>query len=47
MGSVVTGMDKALASMNIEQISKVMDKFEQQFEELGLTRTLTLGCSYP
>ena len=36
MGSVVKGMDKALASMNIEQISKVMEKFEQQFEDMDV-----------
>ena len=36
MGSVVKGMDKALASMNIEQISAVMEKFEQQFEDMDV-----------
>jgi charged multivesicular body protein 1 len=34
MTFVVKGMDKAMESMNLEQITKVMDKFEQQFEDL-------------
>ncbi|CAR27668.1 hypothetical protein ZYGR_0N01510 [Zygosaccharomyces rouxii] len=34
MGSVCRGMDKALQSMNLQQITMVMDKFEQQFEDL-------------
>jgi charged multivesicular body protein 1 len=36
MTGVVKGMDKSLASMNIEQLSKVMDKFEAQFEDLDV-----------
>jgi charged multivesicular body protein 1 len=36
MGSVVKGMDKVLGSMNIEQISKVMDQFEQSFEDMDV-----------
>jgi len=36
MGSVVKGMDKVLGSMNVEQISKVMDKFEQSFEDMDV-----------
>lgn len=34
MFNVVKGMDKALAGMNLEQITMVMDKFETQFEDL-------------
>lgn len=34
MGVVVKGMDRAMDSMNTEQISMLMDKFEQQFEDL-------------
>lgn len=34
MGSVVKGMDRALETMNTEQISLIMDKFEQQFEDM-------------
>jgi len=36
MTGVVKGMDKVLATMNIEKISKVMDKFEKQFEDLDV-----------
>ena len=36
MGSVVNGMDKVLGSMNVEQISKVMEKFEQSFEDMDV-----------
>lgn len=34
MASVCRGMDKALQSMNLQQITMIMDKFEQQFEDL-------------
>ncbi|KAI8822583.1 Snf7 family [Fimicolochytrium jonesii] len=36
MAGVVKGMEKAMSSMNLEQISMVMDKFEQQFEDLDV-----------
>lgn len=36
MRNVVRGMDKAMQHMNLEQISGVMDKFEQQFEDLDV-----------
>ncbi|KAJ3381279.1 Charged multivesicular body protein 1a [Entophlyctis sp. JEL0112] len=36
MAGVVKGMDKAMESMNLEQISMVMDKFEQQFEDIDV-----------
>merc|ERR1719331_757325 len=36
MGSVVKGMDRVLGSMNVEQISKVMDSFEQSFEDMDV-----------
>merc|ERR1712146_558569 len=36
MGSVVKGMDKAMASMDLEKPAAVMDKFESQFEELDV-----------
>jgi len=36
MKGVVKGMDKGLASMNIEKMSALMDKFEQQFEDLDV-----------
>lgn len=34
MAGIVRGMDRALESMNTEKISLVMDKFENQFEDL-------------
>lgn len=36
MKGVVNGMSKGLQSMKIEQISTLMDKFEQQFEDLDV-----------
>lgn len=36
MKGVVKGMGKSLGSLNIEQLSQVMDKFEQQFEDLDV-----------
>jgi len=36
MQGVVNGMSTGIASMNIEKISKTMDKFEQQFEDLDV-----------
>ncbi|KAI9103222.1 Snf7 family [Phlyctochytrium arcticum] len=36
MAGVVKGMEKAMASMNLEQISMIMDKFENQFEDLDV-----------
>jgi len=36
MTGVVKGMDKAMESMNLAQISAVMDKFESQFEDLDV-----------
>mmetsp|Transcript_10534 Transcript_10534/g.13966 ORF Transcript_10534/g.13966 Transcript_10534/m.13966 type:complete len:203 (-) Transcript_10534:214-822(-) len=36
MKGVVKGMEKSLASMNIDQLSGVMDKFESQFEDLDV-----------
>ncbi|KAJ8985563.1 hypothetical protein NQ317_011523 [Molorchus minor] len=36
MAGVVKAMDAAMKSMNLEKISNVMDKFEQQFEDLGV-----------
>ncbi|ESN95890.1 hypothetical protein HELRODRAFT_185950 [Helobdella robusta] len=41
MGEVTKGLDRALASMNLEQVSKIMEKFEQQFQDLDV-RTSTV-----
>merc|ERR1719334_1728609 len=37
MRKIVGSMDSCMKSMDIEKISAVMDKFEQQFEDLDLT----------
>lgn len=34
MANVVKGMDSAMKTMNLEKISLIMDKFENQFEDL-------------
>lgn len=39
MGMVVKGMDKALQAMNIDQMTKIMDTFESQFEDLEVSTT--------
>ncbi|TKC34255.1 hypothetical protein EI555_009637, partial [Monodon monoceros] len=36
MADVVKSMDATLRSMNLEKISALMDKFEQQFETLDV-----------
>ncbi|KAG1178226.1 hypothetical protein G6F71_001974 [Rhizopus microsporus] len=36
MANVVKGMGRAMETMNLEQISMVMDKFESQFEDLDV-----------
>jgi charged multivesicular body protein 1 len=36
MGKVVQGMDVAMRTMDLERISAVMEKFEQQFTELDV-----------
>lgn len=36
MAGVVKAMDAAMKSMNLEKISTLMDKFEQQFEDLDV-----------
>jgi charged multivesicular body protein 1 len=41
MEGVTKGLDKAMASMDLEQVSKVMEKFEQQFQDLDV-RTSTV-----
>jgi len=44
MGSVVKGMDKVLGSMNVEQISKVMDQFEKSFEDMDVRSEYVEGA---
>jgi len=36
MGQIVGSLDGALKEMNMEKISKIMDKFEKQFEDLDV-----------
>lgn len=36
MEGVVTGMGSALKAMDVERISKTMDSFEQQFEDMDV-----------
>eukprot|EP00914_Ancora_sagittata_P003428 GHVO01007132.1.p1 GENE.GHVO01007132.1~~GHVO01007132.1.p1 ORF type:complete len:199 (-),score=44.34 GHVO01007132.1:134-730(-) len=36
MGGVVKAMESAMKSMNLEKISQLMDRFEQQFENLDV-----------
>lgn len=36
ISSVVTALDRAMASMDLEKVSKVMDKFEKEFEDLDV-----------
>merc|ERR1719461_1687301 len=36
MSTVTNSMDSIMKSMNIEQISKTMDKFEEQFTDMDL-----------
>lgn len=36
MAGVVRAMDAAMKGMNLEKISSLMDKFEQQFEDLDV-----------
>ncbi|PWN49345.1 putative DID2-class E vacuolar-protein sorting and endocytosis factor [Violaceomyces palustris] len=43
MASVVKGMDRAMESMNLEKISMVMDKFENQFEDLDVQTSYMEG----
>jgi len=43
MGNLVKGMDKAMKSMNLEQISAIMDKFESQFEDLDVQTQVMEG----
>lgn len=37
ISSVTQGMQKVLGSMNVDQIAKMMDTFEKQFETLDVT----------
>lgn len=45
MANVVRGMDRALQTMNLENISLVMEKFESQFEELDASAEYYEGAT--
>lgn len=48
MGSVVKGLDKALASMDLEKVSAIMEKFEKQAEHLDVHTSVmddTMGAA--
>lgn len=44
MVGVVKQMDKAMETMNLEQITAVMDRFEKQFEDLDVTTEYMEGA---
>jgi len=44
MGGVVKGMDKVLATMDVDKISSVMDKFEASFEQMDVTSSYIEGA---
>ncbi len=41
MGQVVKGLDKAMSAMDLEKVSKIMDKFESQFENLDVKTSVS------
>jgi len=48
MGTVVKGLDKALASMDLEKVSAIMEKFEKQSEHLDVHTSVmddTMGAA--
>jgi len=44
MGTVVKGMDKVLASMDINKIASVMDHFEQSFDQMDMLSNTVEGA---
>jgi len=44
MGGVVQGMDKVLASMDVNKITQVMDKFESSFDALDVRSAYVEGA---
>lgn len=44
MGSVASGMDKVLQSMDVSKISAVMDKFEASFEDMDVRSQYVEGA---
>ncbi|XP_067935508.1 charged multivesicular body protein 1a-like [Watersipora subatra] len=49
LGVVTKGLDKAMASMNLEEVEKIMQKFETQFEDLDVresTMEAAMGSAF-
>lgn len=44
MGAATKGMDKVLATMNLEQIGKVMEKFEASFDNMEIVSSTVEGA---
>ena len=42
LGVVTKGLDKAMASMNLEEVEKIMQKFESTFEDLDVRESVSL-----
>lgn len=45
MSMVTKGLDKAMASMNLEEVEKIMQKFESQFEDLDVREQVCTNSS--
>lgn len=41
MEGVTKALDKAMSSMDLEKVSKVMEKFESQFEDLDVRSSVS------
>ena len=41
LGVVTKGLDKAMASMNLEEVEKIMQKFESTFEDLDVRESVS------
>ena len=46
LGVVTKGLDKAMASMNLEDVEKIMQKFETQFEDLDVRESVSYLLQY-
>lgn len=44
MGSVVKSLESAINSMELEKVSRIMDKFEQEFEDLDVHTSVMEGA---
>lgn len=46
MAVVTKGLDKAMASMNLEEVEKIMQKFESQFEDLDVREQVNFKVDF-